>query len=83
MKLPAKANNAEQFTVIGQPLNVRKLRAFVFAWSTTPDAPDEHDRTVRVFAENEAQARGLASNKIAGQIGEGLGYHLGDLITWK
>ncbi len=74
-----KRNNAEQLTVV-HPLNILKLRAFVFAWGTTPD---EHDRTIRVFAENENQARGLASNKIAGQIGEGLGYHLGDLITWK
>ena len=83
MKLPAKANNAESLTVVFQPASTQNLKPFVFAWSTTPDEPDEHDRTVRVFAENEDQARGLASNKIAGQIGEGLGYYLGDLITWK
>ena len=80
MKLPTKRNNAEPLTVVFQPITGPNLKPFVFAWGTTED---EHDRTIRVFAENEIQARGLASNKIAGQIGEGLGYHLGDLITWK
>ncbi len=80
MKLPTKHSNAEPLTFFFPSASTQNLKPFVFAWGTTPD---EHDRTIRVFAENENQARGLASNKIAGQIGEGLGYHLGDLITWK
>lgn len=67
-----KQNNAELYTI-----NHSRLKPFVFEWGTQKGV---YDRTVRVYAMNSLAAEAAAHVKIAGLIGHGMAFHIGENI---
>lgn len=72
MQKCTKQSNAEIFTV-----NHSTLKPFVFEWGTEKGV---YDRTVRVYALNKNAAEIAAHVKIAGLIGHGMAFHIGENI---
>ena len=72
MQKRIKQSNAYSLTVNHSP-----LKPFVFEWGTEKG---KYDRTIRVYAGNKAAAIIAAETKIAGQLGHGMAFHLGENI---
>jgi len=72
MQKRTKQNNAEPYTE-----NYSLLKPFVFEWGTEKGV---YDRTVRVYAINSLAAEAAAHVKIAGLIGHGMAFHIGENI---